>query len=235
MSTEIELQNIAIWGDSFLDDSDEVRRILERMTGLSVPESLGNQIINVDEDSVASSLIVFSDHGLAQTETTIPAGEHNFLLFTVQEGDLAFSADIDPELVDDFVGVFDEVLSEVELHVTGFNMDFEINRGFHDLKFDIEGPMDFSYDGIRFSDGDFSYIVQARYGNERWTDGPELEHTDEAQSNLAERGDEEQVSQTAEHTISDVTTTEHFDVSDSGDFVRSKVGQAKETLEEITP
>lgn len=235
MGTEIELQNIAIWGDSFLDGSDEVHRVLERMTDLSVPESLGNQIINVDEDSVESSLVVFSDHGLAQPETTIPAGKHNFLLFTVRGGNLAFSADIDPELVAEFVDVFDEVLSEVDLHITGFNMDLEIDRGFQDLEFDIEGPTDFSFDGLRFSDGDFSYIVQAHYGNAVQSGSHELEHADEPQANSTGGSDEEVDSGTTERTISDVTSIEHFDVSDSGEFIRNKVERAQGTLEEITP
>lgn len=234
MSNEIELQNIAIWGNSFVDDFEEIKDVLDRIADLAVPDSLGNQIISIDEDHVEASLIAFSDGGLAQPDqTAIPAGKHNFLLFTVQEDDLAFSADIDPDFVDDFVGVFDEVLSEVDLHITGFNINFELDPGFDDLELSIEGPSDFNFDGVRFNDGNFSFIVQAHYGGESQAEGHELEHTDESQSNSNEVG--EAGGQTTKRTVSDVTTIEHFDVSDSGEFIRTKVEQAQETLEEITP
>ena len=213
MVEEIHLDNLAIHAHSVSDDepsNEELYETLKSFKRLPIPEQIDNSIVNISEDNLEDSAIVFSDSlPTSQSNTIIRQGEVNMLSIYVDEGELIISIDFGKEFFSGFDDILGEIVDRVDLYVTDFDAAYKIDRSFGDLTLEIEGPDGFDYKGIRFQCDDVDYILQSSslgtgFAEERPSG------VDESRENADERGVGKD-----ETVRVGASTIEHFNMEES--------------------
>lgn len=223
MKNRIHLVNLAIHGEIFLDENgDRMLDVFRAVQDFSLPSALDSQIVNINEDSPESSALVFSD-GIPE-DSIIAHGQVELIAISVDEsGDISISVDLSKKYIDILSELFDVILSHEDLHMTTFDLEYSIGEEFNDLAFSIDGPSSFEYTGVKLEDEDYSYIIQSSDSGE-WL-GREYEVSE--QEDISE--------ELEEWTTASIDTKQHFDVTESGDFISKRIKEVNESLREVLP
>lgn len=216
MTSEIRLENVTIWGHALVDDEEEIGRVLGELKSIDVPSALDNQMITVDEDDPEGSTIFYADEmPKGPGPAMISKGSVNMLSMSYDGEHLSISSDIDADLLDDFIDIYDEILSITDVHIDEFDTHFIVDSDISSLSVSIDGPEEFDFIGYRFTHENSEYIVE---------------------SGAAPESDGESV---IEDTDDDVTVVksnqiEHFDESESGSFISENVNNSEATINKLT-
>jgi len=219
MPEDFELQNLVIRGTIFLEDeSDKIIEIFNDLKNVDKPEALDSQIVNIDEDNPESSALVFSD-GLPE-EPVIGQGTVEMILLSIDDdNDISISIDLSPELYSSSVELVNTLLGHKKLHITDFDFAYLSESNFSEFNVSIEGPSELDFSGVKFSAEGYDFIVQS-------SDGSQWLHPEEPDQ---QSDDPEEVENNS--TSASVYHQQHFDVEESGEFVRDRIMQVNEILE----
>lgn len=220
------MENIAIHGVVFVDgDEDKIIEILRRAKEIELPENLDSQIVNITEEDPQSSALIFSE-GLPQNPV-ISQGSIEMIAVSVEDdGDISISVDLSPEFIDTAISLFENILDKHEIHFTDCDFDYVIDGEFNELDFDIKGPDGLEYHGVKLRKDEHEFIIQSE-GTPPW-ENEEFGSTDDSET-------EDQEASSENVTSVSVMGSKHFDIEESGDFIRDRIENVEQTLELITP
>ncbi|WP_232685913.1 hypothetical protein [Halobacterium zhouii] len=226
MESKISLQNIAIRGTLFLEENGElIEQILGDVKKTELPPELDSQVVNIDQENPKNSALIFSD-GLPDGPVIAPGSIEIFSLSVDDDGDISVSVDFSAENLEVLEGLFNAIVSHTSIHITDFNPKYKIDYAFSELVFEVNGPEDFEYTGVKFSDGKYDHIIQSS-SSEGWLDDESVtsEPNEEEEADSIEDG----------NTAVTIMNQEHFDIEDDGDTIQHRVEDIQKTLTRIVP
>lgn len=229
MSDEFNLNNVSIHGYIFMDDDKEEKiEILSELPDIEIPAELDSQMVNIDKGNPDNSAIIFSD-GLPE-DGIISQGSVEVIAVSIDDdGDISFTLDLSTEFIETAEVVIETLLDSKELHISDFDLDYSIQRGFGDIGLSVEGPSEFQFKGVRFDDGKYDFIVQSS-NTDDWN--PQMDES--AKVGDVEGDDSEEEDGDESITSVSVFAIQHFDVQDSSDFIRARIEEVEERIRELT-
>lgn len=163
---DLQFEYISVCGYSEYGNKEDLLRDLELLKNIHKPDELVNQIIDIDDEDVTESGIIFSDKSperLAQKET-------NTIYIVVTDGEIHFHADFEFRMLNDVQQSFDEAVGILdEMEIRKFWAEISIHRDFDELTVPVDWSTDYDVSGIRIDHESSKYIIQEDNEGERST------------------------------------------------------------------
>jgi len=201
-----------------VEDSDEHfhKEIIEIASEYDFPEVFDSQIRNVSEDRT-ESILIYADRIPREPSAAQP---DNLFLIDPQGDEWILRAEFEEPYLDHFLGLFDDLLDDIELSIDDLTVISIFDRGFDTIDAEIDVPDEFSTSGIQVVHESISHTIQS---------------SDQVESAIQESSDEIlEEYEDDEVCIVVSVATERITATDNT-FLQENLEQVEETLSQVFP
>jgi hypothetical protein len=147
-------------GDESENESDEhLIEALRRIQNLSQPEFLSNQIVDIDDEDVTESVILFADRFPSGPPSPNNLSNHIFVEID-GDGDIHIHAEGDGDAIAEYQSFYEEILEEFgELVVAQLDFKLESEVNFDRLDLPVDRDSKYQIDGVQLTYDGENYII----------------------------------------------------------------------------